>query len=185
MSGLRPAPIRRAVHFVFGACALLVPWLGRTGSAVLATAALLYNAILAPQFDLDRAYRRPGEGRWGGLTTYPLAVLLLVVFLPAHAAMGAWIVLAVLDPIAAAVGERWRRPPVPGNPRKSLSGSLAGFLAAAVCAGLALRAFGVQEAFGPAVAAALAGAVAEAAPLPGEDNLYVAGAAGAVFWWLL
>lgn len=168
---------RRLVHFAFGAGALLIGPLGRAGSAALAAAAVLYNALLAPALGLDRGYRRAGEGRWGGLTTYPLAVLLLVIFLPPHVAAGAWVVLATVDPVAAAVGSRWRRPRVPVNRAKSLVGTLAGFLAGAA-AGTSLFLFlGEEPALPPAAAAAAAGAVAEALPLPIDDNLAVAAAA--------
>jgi dolichol kinase len=165
------------VHFAFGACALLIGPLGRAGSAALAAAALLYNALLAPALGLDRGYRRTGEGRWGGLTTYPLAVLLLVVFFPSQVAAGGWVILATVDPVAAAVGSRWRRPRVPGHPGKSLVGTAAGFVAGAIaCTGLFLF-LGEEHALPAAVGAAAAGAVAEALPLRIDDNLAVAAAA--------
>jgi len=168
---------RRLVHFAFGACALLIGPLGRVGSAALAATALFYNALLAPALGLDRGYRRRGEGRWGGLTTYPLAVLLLVVLTPGQVAAGGWVVLATVDPVAAAVGTRWPRPRVPGHPAKSLVGTVAGFFAGAVaCTGLFLF-LGEAHALPAAVGAAAAGAVAEALPLPIEDNLTVAAAA--------
>jgi dolichol kinase len=168
---------RRLVHFAFGACALLIGPLGRVGSAALAATALFYNALLAPALGLDRGYRRRGEGRWGGLTTYPLAVLLLVVLTPGQVAAGGWVVLATVDPVAAAVGTRWPRPRVPGHPAKSLVGTVAGFFAGAVaCTGLFLF-LGEVHALPAAVGAAAAGAVAEALPLPIEDNLTVAAAA--------
>lgn len=168
---------RRLVHFAFGAGALLIGPLGRVGSAVLAGAALLYNAWLAPALGLDRGYRRAGEGRWSGLTTYPLAVLLLVVFFPSQVAAGGWVVLATVDPVAAAVGSRRPRPRVPGNRGKSLVGSAAGLVVGTVaCAGLLLF-LGEGHAWPAALGAAAAGAVAEALPLPFEDNLTVAAAA--------
>ena len=168
---------RRLVHFAFGACALLIGPLGSAGSAVLAGAALLYNAVLAPLLGLDRGYRRAGEGWWGGLTTYPLAVLLLVVLTPPQVAAGSWVVLATVDPVAAAVGSRRPRPRVPLNPSKSLVGTTAGFLAGALtCSGLFLL-LGEAHAWPAAAGAAAAGAVAEALPLPFEDNLTVAAAA--------
>ncbi|MGH7163640.1 MAG: hypothetical protein ACREID_09155, partial [Planctomycetota bacterium] len=73
---------RRIVHFLAGGCAFLVEPLGTFWSATLAAAALLYNALLAPRFSLDAAYRRAGEGHMGGLVTYPLAVLLLILLFP-------------------------------------------------------------------------------------------------------
>jgi dolichol kinase len=165
------------VHFAFGACALLIGPLGRAGSAALAATALLYNALLAPALGLDRAYRRPGEGRWGGLTTYPLAVLLLVLLAPSQVAAGGWVVLATVDPVAAAVGSRWPRPRVPGHPAKSLVGTAAGWAVGTVaCTGLLLF-LGEGHALPAAAGAAAAGAVAEALPLPIEDNLAVAAAA--------
>lgn len=168
---------RRFVHFSFGACALLIGPLGRAGSAALAATALAYNALLAPALGLDRAYRRAGEGRWGGLTTYPLAVLLLVMLTPAPVAAGAWVVLATVDPVAAAVGSRWPRPRVPGNAAKSLVGTAAGLLAGAVACAALFHLLGEAHVWPAAAAAAAAGALAEALPLPLEDNLAVAAAA--------
>ena len=71
--------LRRLIHLLAGGCAFLLQPLGPFWGALLAASALAYNALVAPAFGLDRAYRREGEGRWGGLTTYPLAVLLLLL----------------------------------------------------------------------------------------------------------
>jgi dolichol kinase len=160
-----------------GGCALLVkPW-GRPVCALVALAALLYNAVIAPRFGLDRAYRREGEGHAGGLVTYPLAVLLLLLATPEAVAAGAWVVLAVADPVAAFVGSRFRRPRVPGNPRKSLVGAVAGFAAAfGACLGV-LTWMEAPQAVAAAGCAAAAGAAAESLPLPIDDNLPVAAAA--------
>jgi dolichol kinase len=178
LSNLKPVERnRRLVHLGFGACALLIPVLGRWGSAAVAAAALLYNGVVAPRLGLDRGYRRPGDGSWNGLVTYPLAVLLLVVLCPPLVAAGAWVVLAAADPVAAAVGTRFPAPRVPGNPRKSLAGAAAGFVAAvAACAGV-LGLLGAPAVFLPAAAAAAAGSAAEVVPVPGDDNLAIAAAA--------
>jgi len=165
---------RRLTHLAFGTLALLIEPLGRIGSAALAAAALVYNAWLAPTFGLDRGYRRLGEGRWGGLTTYPLAVLGLVVLAPAPVAAGAWVVLATVDPVAAAVGSRFRRPRIG---KKSLAGSAAGFvLGSAAAWGLFCR-LGVPDPLAPALCGAAAGAVGEVLPLGVDDNLVIAAAA--------
>jgi uncharacterized protein (TIGR00297 family) len=177
--------VRRAVHFLAGGCAFLLRPLGPFGGALLAAAALAYNAAVAPGLGLDRAYRREGEGRWGGLTTYPLSVLVLVLFVPLEIAAGAWAVLAAADPVAAAVGTRLRRPPVPWNPSKSLTGAVAGALAGSLACFAVLRWMGVPDALLPALSAGLAGAAAEAFPAKGDDNLRIAGAAAvALAAWL-
>ncbi|MHC4548686.1 MAG: hypothetical protein ACYTEZ_07895 [Planctomycetota bacterium] len=178
MSNPKPTErTRRVVHLVFGLGALLIAPLGRTGSAVLAAVALLYNAVLAPALGLDRAYRRQSEPLWGGLTTYPLAVLLLVLLTPAPVAAGAWVVLATVDPVAAAAGARWPRPRVPGHPRKSLVGTGAGFVVGAAAGTGLFLVLDQPHAFPAALGAAAAGAVAEALPLRTDDNLVIAAAA--------
>lgn len=169
---------RRIIHVSFGALAFLVDSLGRGWSVALAGAAFLYNAWLAPRFGLDRGYRRVGEPRFAGLTTYPLAVLALLILAPLPVATGAWVVLAALDPVAAAVGSRFPRPAVPGNPGKSLLGMGAGFVAGALGCFAILRFVGFEPAVRGALAAAGAGALAEALPLRIDDNLPVAAAAG-------
>lgn len=183
-NGKRTERTRRLVHFAFGGCALLVgPW-GRGWCAVVAAAAVLYNAVLAPRLGLDASYRRPGEGWWSGLVTYPLAVLLLLLAMPAPVAAGAWVVLASADPVAAAVGSRFPRPRVPWHPAKSLAGTAAGFLAAGLlCTGV-LRLMG-EAAWPAAVAAGAAGALAETVPLPFDDNLPLAAAAAVPLLLLL
>lgn len=174
--------VRRLVHLGFGACAFLVVPLGRGWSIVLAAAAVVYNVGIAPALRLDASYRRAGERLFHGLSTYPLAVLLLLLVAPLPVAAGAWLVLAAGDPAAAIVGSRWRRPAVPWNPRKSLCGTAAGFLAGS----LACMLFGAIEAGPAAIPASLAagagGALAESLPLPIDDNLAVAAAAAAVLW---
>ena len=173
----RSERIRRLVHFAFGFCALLVPALGRGGSIAIAGTACLYNIFLAPAFGWDRAYRRKGESRLAGVGTYPVAVLLLLVLAPLHAAMAAWGVLAAADPAAAIVGTRWPRPRLPWNSRKSVSGSLAAFVVGAISAVLLLLHAGTPSPVGAAVVAGAAGAVAESLPWPMDDNIPVAAAA--------
>jgi len=170
---------RRLVHFAFGFCALLVPTLGRWGSAAVAGAACAYNLGIAPVLRLDRGYRRPGESRFAGLATYPLAVLALVLLAPERVAMAAWGVLAAADPVAAAVGSRWPRPAAPWNSGKSLVGAAAGALVGGIAAAALLRFAGAHEVVLPALAGATAGAVVETIRWPIDDNLPVAAAAAA------
>lgn len=173
---------RRAVHLAFGSCALLVPLLGRGGSIGLAATALAYNALLAPRLGLDSGYRRPGERRVSGLVTYPLAVLLLLCIAPLPVAGAAWVIMAVADPIAAAVGSQVPRPRVPYHPRKSLIGSAAGLIAAALaCAGY-LHFVGAKDPLVPALVAAVAGVLAESIPWPFDDNLPIALFSATTLW---
>lgn len=171
---------RRLIHLAVGLGVLLVPVLGRGACAAIAGAALAYNACLAPALRLDGAYRRPREGHLGGLVTYPLAVLLLLLLMPAGVAAGAWTVLAVADPVASAVGTRWSRPRLPWNGRKSLAGSAAGALAASTACFATLAYMGCGAPLVPALAAGAAGALAESLPLPLDDNLPIAAASGLV-----
>jgi len=144
------------------------------------------NVWLAPWLGFDVAYRRPGEGRFGGLVSYPLAVLLLLLLAPLEVAAGGWIVMATVDPIAAAVGSRWPRPRVPFHRRKSMVGTVAGFLGGWVGASLLLAWMNAPHAPVAGACAAAAGALAEVLPLPVDDNLPVAAAASlALLPWIL
>jgi len=169
--------VRRLVHFVFVGPAFFLPELGRAWAVAIAGAAVVYNAALAPRLGLDAAYRRKGEGHFGGLVTYPLAVLLLVLLAPLEVAAGAWAVLASADPVAAAVGTRAPRPSVPWNRRKSLGGAGAGLVVGTLLCGAVLAHLDVGGAWRAAALAAAAGAFAETLPLPVDDNIPVAAAA--------
>ncbi len=162
---------RRLVHFAFGGCALLLDDVGRRWGLIIAGAAVVYNAFVAPSLRLDRGYRRTDESRFGGLTCYALAVFLLVLFTPLHVAAGAWAVLAAADPVAAAVGTRLSRPRVPWNPSKSLAG------AAACALVLGLGHGSPPRLIEGAVSAGVAGALFETVPFPINDNLVIAAAA--------
>lgn len=177
--------VRRTIHLLAGGFVFLLKPLGPFWGAVLAATALVYNAVLAPALGLDRAYRREGEGRGGGLTTYPLSVLALVLLVPLDVAAGAWAVLAAADPVAAAVGSRVRDPSVPWNPSKSLAGALAGAIAGSLFCLAVLLWMDVPAPLLPALCAGVAGALAEIFPAKGDDNLRIAGAAAvALGAWL-
>lgn len=169
------------MHFAFGFCALLVPWLGPVGSIAIAGAACLYNLVWAPAVGWDRAYRRTGEARFSGIGTYPLAVLLLLLTTPPHVAMAAWGVLAAADPAAATAGTRFPRPSIPWNRRESLVGTAAAVVVGAAAAA-ALLAYAGQPSWRGAVAAGVMGAIAESLPWPIDDNLPVACAAAVAVW---
>jgi len=176
--------------------AFLTPVLGKWGMAGAALAALCANAFVLPRTALGRSLERPGEPRWNGLLSYPLAVALLYALFPPEAAVAAWAMLALGDPMAGWAGRRaagWPR--LPWNRRKSLAGMLtfvsSGWLGATLVTAMALpeilgiprgRLVADGEAFAIFVCwtatGAFAGAVAESLDFGIDDNLPVALAAG-------
>jgi dolichol kinase len=171
---------RRLIHFGFGFGALLVPVLGREGALALAGAAVLYNAVFAPTLGWDKSYRRPGEGRIGGLVTYPLAVFLAILLAPLPAAMVAWAVLAVADPLAATIGTQWPEPGLAWTPRKSWSGTVAAAIGGSAATWMILSYLGRDPAVLTVVATGLGAALAESISWPMDDNIPVVAAAAGV-----
>ncbi len=158
----------------------------------LAAAALGIVAgwVVFPITGLEAKLRRPGEPFLGGLRTYPVAVFALVALLPRAEAAAAWGVLAFGDAAAALVGTRVRAPSVFGHAKATWSGSAAyvgigGLAAWGLSAGVVALGSGfgwVDTGPSPAVAAcfaaALAAALIDLVPLPPDDNLPAAAAAG-------
>ncbi len=191
----RPAlpgsPVRALLHAAMGLNALWLGVLPRAGAVAMACAALLLNWVVMPRTRWGRALERPGERFLGGLRTYPLAVLGLVLLLPPAEAAAAWGVLAFGDSAAALVGARVRSPALLGHRKATWAGSGAFVLAGSVGA-LAL-AHGVASLSGalgwvhagPVPTPALLGAVVLVAALvdlvriPPDDNLPCAAACAA------
>ncbi len=190
---IAPRPL---VHAGMLGFAFLAPVLGSRGMAAMGLAALALNAFVLPRTALGRSLARPGEPRWNGLLSYPLAVALLFALFPSEAAVAAWAILALGDPAATLAGSGGRGGPrLPWNPRKTLGGSVT-FLSAAIPGALLVTAWSLPEVmgmprdrlFGDAgvlaiyagwiAAGALAGAAAESLDLGIDDNLPVALAAG-------
>ena len=189
MSDAAPARFlsRPVVHAGMLGFAWLTPLLGPRGMAGVALAALLLNAFVLPRTALGRALARPGEPRWNGLLSYPLGVALLYALFPPEAAVAAWAVLALGDPMAAWAGRHNPGGPrIPWNRGKSVGWAGAILLAATAVpavAGLARERIGadgwtIAVFLGWTAAGALAGAVAETLDLGIDDNLPVALAAG-------
>ena len=117
---------------------------------------------------------RPAESRVpSGAATLAVGYALAWWLFPPAVAETAIVVTAVADPAAAVVGSRLGR---------GASKSIAGSLACAGAAALALAAFRV----GPSalVAAAVCAAVAERAPWRGMDNIAVPLLVGALLRWM-
>lgn len=196
MSGRANPGLRPWVHVVTGCCALLLGLVPAPWHVVLAGVGVLLGWVVFPLTGFDRKIRRPGEPFLGGLRTYPVAVLLLVLLLPRASAAAAWAILAFGDVAAAWVGRAVPAPAVFGHRKATWSGSAALILvgtAAALGMGAAVAALGADVA-GVATgarptllacaAAAVAAGFADLLPLPPDDNLPLATAAGAVLYLL-
>lgn len=192
MTRHEPSALRLAVHAGTGFFALALGLLPPPWHLVAALGGVVLGFVVFPLTGLDARLRRPGEGWWNGVRTYPLAVLGLVVALPRPLAAGAWGVLALGDAAAGWVGSRVASPALFGHAKGTWSGTLAhvvvGGLAAwglhAAVLALDRSSIGPGLALGPparllpAAAAALAGALASLLPIPPDDNLPTAAAAG-------
>ncbi|MEE9198248.1 MAG: hypothetical protein V3U26_00465 [Dehalococcoidia bacterium] len=114
--------------------------------------------------------------RWLASTYLLIATLAAILLFDAHIAALALLFLAIGDPLAALVGERFGRIRIG---RKSLEGTLT-FLGASLLVGGVLVAGGVEVSYSIALAGAAVAALVELMPLPTDDNLTVPLAAGGV-----
>jgi dolichol kinase len=113
-----------------------------------------------------RAFRvllRPREVAWPSISWYMLGVFVVLWVPDATSVVPALLVLAVADPAAGVVGQRWGTHRVG---KGTVEGSAA-FFAAAVAA---LAPF---AGIGGSLTVAAVGTVAEAAPTPLDDNLVI------------
>jgi uncharacterized protein (TIGR00297 family) len=185
---------RQLVHVAVGAFALLLRVLTPAQAAACAAAALLFNLIVLPRLGRERLFR-PGElaaRRLTGIAIYPASVLALVLIFPDRLDLvaAAWGILAAGDGVATIVGTRVGGPRWPWNPRKTVAGSLAFFLAGAVAA-TALAAWTAPAVtpmpspwftwLAPTLAAAVA-ALIETMPASLDDNISVPAAAAMSLW---
>jgi len=187
----RPRWIRPALHASTGLGALLLGVLPHWAAVLCAVLGVIAGWVVIP-LTIETWLRRPGEGYFGGLRTYPLAVLGLVLLLPPATAAAAWGVLAFGDPAAALVGQRVKAPSVFGHAKATWSGSsayvlvggLAAFLLGTGAAWLGQHAGLVDPGMAPGVArcmlAALAAGLSDLVRIPPDDNLPAAVAAAAV-----
>jgi dolichol kinase len=181
---------RQLLHVSMTAFALLLPWLAKwpVAAPALAGVAVLVNWLLLPALGWDKGLRREGGPFVDGVKLYPVAVLAVLLLFPTKpqaAAAAAWGVMGVGDAASNVIGRRFGRPGFVGRADRSLVGTAAfvvfGFLAAW---GLATWVGAPAEtSWKPALAAAVAGAVAELVTPAKllDDNLPIALAAGAAF----
>ncbi|HZT75076.1 MAG TPA: DUF92 domain-containing protein [Vicinamibacterales bacterium] len=185
---------RQWVHVGSSVFALLLRGLTWPQAALLAVAALAFNAFVLPRLGGRQLYRPADHARGFpvGILLYPVAVLLLILFFRTRRDLvaAAWGILAFGDGMATLVGHRVRGARLRWNGDKSVAGTLA-FL---VCGGAAGMAFAlwVRPAIAPPpslafaiiapLAAAVAAALVESIPVRLDDNISVPVAAAVVLW---
>jgi uncharacterized protein (TIGR00297 family) len=193
LHGSSSETLRQIVHITMGGWALLLRWITWQQAALVALAALAFNAFVLPRFGGRRLYRESDRGGAArGILIYPIAVLLLVLVFRHRLdiAAAAWGILAAGDGFATIVGRAVGRRPLPWNHEKTVEGTLA-FILAGSAAGV-LLALWVRPSISPApsiafglvapVAAAIAAALVETIPVKLDDNVSVPGSAAAVLW---
>jgi dolichol kinase len=196
VSGAGHTLARPLVHAAMGLWALSLGVLPRWGAVLLALAAIVHNWFVMPRTRYGRALERPGEPFLAGLRTYPVAVLGLVLLLPAAEAAATWGVLAFGDAAAALAGRSIPAPAFFGHRKATWSGTpaffvvggLAAFGLGQAVAELAAHAPWVEVGTAPSLArcAAAAGAAAliDLVRIPPDDNLPCAAVSGATLWGL-
>lgn len=182
---------RQLLHLSMTAFALLLPWLAPWQAAGLAGAAVLVNWALLPALKWDRGVRREGGPFVDGVKLYPVAVLAVLLLFPSRpqtAAAAAWGVMGVGDVASNVFGRRFGRPGFCGLADRSLLGTLAfvgfgGLAAWGLATYVSDSADAVVATWKPALAAALAGALAELVTPSKilDDNLPIAVAAAAAY----
>lgn len=180
-----PAELRRkAAHVALGLGCAAFPCIFASPGPVWVLAALSIGGLGLLRLralrggTLGSALHGVGRSSWGELV-FPLAVALVF-----HASGGRWelhtvpvLVLALADAAGALAGRRFGRHPLRmDGSHKSLEGSLAVFLVAALCVALPLAVF-AGWAWSLALAAALLAAglaaLVEGVALEGLDNLFL------------
>ena len=178
--------LRAAIHAATGLVALgwgVYPEWFLLGGAI---GGVLIGWVVIPMTPLEARLRRPGERFLGGLRTYPLAVLgLVIVFLhqPARGA-AAWAVLAAGDAAASVVGRHVPSPRIFGHPKATWAGSAALFVVGAAAAWgvarfVAWTGAAALEPWWAPIAAAGAATLVDLVRIPPDDNVPIAAAAGA------
>ena len=177
--------LRPLVHAATGLVALGMGVFPRWFLVAGAVFGVVAGWILLPRMPLERRLRRPGEPFLGGLRTYPVAVLGLVLAFPHHPtlAAAAWAVLAFGDAAASIVGRRVRSPRVVGRGKATWAGSgalvLVGGAAALGVARFVEATGGHPHARVAGIAlAAVAGALPDLLSIPFDDNIPIAAFSG-------
>ena len=183
--GVAAITTRRLVHLATGLYVVVLPHLFRSVGPVLLLAAIfvVVNGITAARGWIRGMH--PAGNASAGTVAFPLALMFVAPFTwtpeRIFALQTAFLILAVADPVAAIVGERWpMRAGSVGAARKSVGGSAAFIVAAALLATLGVWGFGgggregsFTEVLMIALVVAAVAAGVEALGGRGWDNLFV------------
>ncbi len=183
---------RPLTHAAVGLLALSLGLLPRPFAIAGGILGVIVGWVILPRTPWEAKLRREGEPFLCGLRTYPIAVLVLILWLAPADAAAAWGVLAFGDAAASIIGSRVAAPRLFGHPKATLSGSGAHVVVgtlAAFALGHGAEAIGdlmgwVETGSAPGMVrcllAALGAAVLDLVPIPPDDNIPGALAAGAV-----
>jgi dolichol kinase len=179
---------RQFLHFAITLCALSLIWLPLWAGWAACAAAILVQWVVLPLLGVRMGLEREGE-RWiSGLKMYPIAVLVVLVAFRHElaTAVAAWGVMGVGDAASNLVGRNFGTPGFLGRQDRSWLGSLAFFVTAWPAAWALACVVGgmpMDDAWRPALVAAVAGTLAELLPLQRwiDDNFPIALAAALAF----
>jgi dolichol kinase len=182
--------LRQVIHAAMGTLAVLLRYLTWPQAALLALAALIFNATILAK--LLPGIVRPSDavGHRSGLLFYPLSLLALILVFRERLdiAGAAWAVMAFGDGAATLVGTRVGGQRLPWNPDKTWSGLIAFALVGSIGA-VAVSVWVAPMMLPPPpwfftwiapIAAAVAAAFAETVPIELDDNVTVPFVAGLV-----
>jgi dolichol kinase len=182
---MRREDLRPLIHVCTGLVALGMGVFPRWFLIAGAVAGVVVGWVILPLLPLEKRLRRPGEPFLGGLRTYPLAVLGLVLAFPSAPtlAAAAWAIMAAGDAAASVVGRRVPSRKILGRGKATWAGSgalvLVGGLAAWGVARFVEATGGSPHANLTGIGlAAVAGALPDLLSLPIDDNLPIATFAG-------
>lgn len=184
---------RNLVHFGTGLLTFLFPvYLSSHWWVLLLCASFALILIASFKFNLLKSINAVGRVTWGSIC-YPIAVYgsFLVFEMNGHQTILFYLpilILAVCDPLAAIVGDRFPlgKYSIQGN-SKSIGGSLA-FMVTALCLSIPFftgNHLSSTEVIGYSILVALAASVSEAASNKGLDNLSIPASVILICLWLV
>lgn len=170
-------------HLLPIAFAFLLPYISLTTALLLCAVAVIHALFVSPRW--IRVTTRSPELACGystGKLSYALCVAALLIVFREHEwrAAAVWAMLAFGDSLSNVIGRRWGRRRLPFNPDKSWMGLVSCWLSAGLGAFLlyvwnrpADPSWTLVDAWVVCLAAALPAALAEALPVPVDDNIMI------------